>query len=38
MKKWLYRLPSFCAAVRFVTHIPLASAGIAVLLFSAPTF
>ncbi|MFD0437152.1 chromosomal replication initiator protein DnaA [Streptomyces chartreusis] len=38
VEKWLYRLPSFCAAVRFLTHIPVASAGIAVLLFSAPTF
>jgi hypothetical protein len=33
VEKWLYRLPSFCAAVRFLTHIPVASAGIAVLLF-----
>ncbi|WP_053679996.1 hypothetical protein [Streptomyces sp. XY66] len=38
VERWLYRLPSFCAAVRFLTHIPVASAGIAVLLFSAPTF
>ncbi|MEU0352954.1 hypothetical protein ABZ302_40060 [Streptomyces sp. NPDC006237] len=38
VEKWLYRLPSFCAAVRFLTHIPVASASIAVLLFSAPTF
>ncbi|MEU0214094.1 hypothetical protein ABZ281_02860 [Streptomyces sp. NPDC006265] len=38
VEKWLYRLPSFCIAVRFLTHIPVASAGIAVLLFSAPTF
>ncbi|ODA69797.1 hypothetical protein [Streptomyces sp. AVP053U2] len=38
VEKWLYRLPSFCAVVRFLTHIPVASAGIAVLLFSAPTF
>ncbi|MFI6689309.1 hypothetical protein [Streptomyces sp. NPDC050485] len=37
VEKWLHRLPSFCAAVRFLTHIPVASAGIAVLLFSAPT-
>ncbi|WP_331729406.1 hypothetical protein OG592_43850 (plasmid) [Streptomyces avidinii] len=38
VEKWLYRLPSFCAVVRFLTHIPVASAGIAVLWFSAPTF
>ncbi|MFD6968784.1 hypothetical protein [Streptomyces sp. NPDC059949] len=37
VERWLYRLPSFCAAVRFLTHVPVASAGIAVLLFSAPT-
>ncbi|WP_060880013.1 chromosomal replication initiator protein DnaA [Streptomyces scabiei] len=36
-EKWLYRLPSFCAAIRFLTHIPVASAGIALLLFSAPS-
>ncbi|WP_033226248.1 MULTISPECIES: hypothetical protein [unclassified Streptomyces] len=38
VEKWLYRLPSFCAAVRFLTHIPVASAGIAVLLFLPSTF
>ncbi|MFI1648081.1 hypothetical protein ACH4XT_14245 [Streptomyces avidinii] len=38
VEKWLYRLPSFCGVVRFLTHIPVASAGIAVLWFSAPTF
>ncbi|MFE9121530.1 hypothetical protein [Streptomyces sp. NPDC007172] len=37
VERWLYRLPSFCAAVRYLTHIPAASAGIAVLLYSAPT-
>ncbi|MFJ5850519.1 hypothetical protein [Streptomyces sp. NPDC092903] len=38
VEKWLYRLPSFCAAVRFLAHIPVASAGIAVLLFLPSTF
>ncbi|MFD3961545.1 hypothetical protein ACFWRG_32980 [Micromonospora tulbaghiae] len=38
VEKWLYRLPSLCAAVRFLTHIPVASAGIAVLLFLPSTF
>ncbi|WND40596.1 hypothetical protein RI578_40605 (plasmid) [Streptomyces sp. BB1-1-1] len=38
VERWLYRLPSFCAAVRFLTHIPVASAGIAVLLFLPSTF
>ncbi|MEU1158129.1 hypothetical protein ABZ369_34685, partial [Streptomyces sp. NPDC005918] len=38
VEKWLHRLPSFCVVVRFLTHIPVASAGIAVLWFSAPTF
>ncbi|MCX4792592.1 hypothetical protein OG369_43230 [Streptomyces sp. NBC_01221] len=37
MEKWLHRLPSFCVAVRFLTHVPVASAGIAVLLFSTST-
>ncbi|MFE2274871.1 hypothetical protein ACFXB4_37330 [Streptomyces lavendulae] len=37
VERWLYRLPSFCAAVRYLTHVPAASAGIAVLLYSAPT-
>ncbi|MFD8416550.1 hypothetical protein ACFV2Q_33215 [Streptomyces sp. NPDC059650] len=37
VERWLYRLPSFCAAVRYLTHIPAASASIAVLLYSAPT-
>jgi hypothetical protein len=38
VERWLYRLPTFCAAVRFLTHIPVASAGIAVLLFLPSTF
>lgn len=38
VERWLYRLPSFCGVVRFLTHVPVASAGIAILWFSAPTF